>query len=45
MDGDGNADPVANMPDIGVWVLYSSTEAWVNLTTSPATWIATGILR
>ncbi len=45
MDGDGKADLVANYPATGVWVQYSSTGAWSNLTTSPATWIATGILR
>jgi Beta-propeller repeat/FG-GAP-like repeat/Ser-Thr-rich glycosyl-phosphatidyl-inositol-anchored membrane family/FG-GAP repeat len=45
MNGDGNADLVANWPATGVWVQYSSTGTWSNLTTSPATWIATGILR
>jgi hypothetical protein len=45
MDGDGKADLVGNFPTTGVWVLNSSTGTWSNLTTSPATWIATGILR
>ena len=45
MDGDGKADLVGNWPTTGVWVQYSSTGAWSNLTTSPAIWIATGILR
>jgi Ser-Thr-rich glycosyl-phosphatidyl-inositol-anchored membrane family/FG-GAP-like repeat/Beta-propeller repeat/FG-GAP repeat len=45
MDGDGKADLVGNWSDTGVNVQYSSTNAWSNLTTSPATWIATGILR
>jgi hypothetical protein len=45
MDGDGKADLVGNWPTTGVWVQYSSTGVWSSLTTSPATWIATGILR
>ncbi|HEX7395574.1 MAG TPA: VCBS repeat-containing protein, partial [Anaerolineaceae bacterium] len=45
LDGDGKADLVVNYPTSGVWVQYSATGAWSNLTPSPATWIATGILR
>jgi hypothetical protein len=45
MDGDGKADLVGNFTTSGVWVQYSSTGAWSSLTVSPATWIATGILR
>ena len=45
MNGNGKADLVANWPATGVWVQYSATGAWSNLTPSPATWIATGILR
>ena len=45
MDVDGKADLIVNYPTSGVWVQYSSNGAWSNLTTSPATWIATGILR
>jgi hypothetical protein len=45
LNGDGNADLIVNYPASGVWVQYSATGEWSNLTTSPATWIATGILR
>jgi hypothetical protein len=45
MDGDSKADLVVNYASSGVWVQYSSTGAWSSLTTSPATWITTGILR
>ena len=45
LNGDGKADLVANWPASGVWVQYAATGAWSNLTPSPATWIATGILR
>ncbi len=45
LDGDGKADLVGNWPSTGVWVQYSLTGAWVNLTLYFATWIATGILR
>jgi hypothetical protein len=45
MDGDGKADLVGNWSTTGVWVQYNSTGPWANLTTSPSTWITTGILR
>ncbi len=45
LDGNGKDDLVGNWTITGVWVLYSPTGTWVNLTVYPATWIATGILR
>ncbi len=45
LDGDGKADLVANYVTSGVWVQYSTSGAWANLTTSPSTWISTGIMR
>jgi hypothetical protein len=42
MDGDGKADLVGNWLNTGVWVQYSSTGTWSNLSISPATWIAVG---
>jgi hypothetical protein len=44
LNGDGKADLICNTAS-GVWVQYSATGGESNLTPSPATWIATGILR
>jgi hypothetical protein len=45
LNGDGQADLIVNYPTSGIWVQYSATGPWSNLSTSPATWIATGIFR
>ncbi len=45
LDGDGKADLVVNYPTTGVWVKFSSSGAWSNLTPAPAIWIATGVIR
>ncbi len=42
LNGDGKADLVGTWPTTGVWVQYSATGAWSNLTTTPATRIAAG---
>lgn len=34
LDGDGNDDLIAVLPSTGVWVKYSSSGAWANLSTS-----------
>jgi hypothetical protein len=41
-NSDGKADLVANYPTTGVWVQYSASGAWSNLSPDPATRIAVG---
>jgi hypothetical protein len=42
MDGDGKADLIENLPSSGVWVTYSSTGVWTNLSADSATFITEG---